>query len=64
MDSNLTQFMENQMSRKKIGYVRVSTYDQNPDLQLENIKVDKIFTDKRFRKRKTSTTVKRSIRFC
>ncbi len=38
--------MENQMSGKKIGYVRVSTYDQNPDRQLEDIKADKIFTDK------------------
>ena len=29
-----------------VGYVRVSTYDQNPDRQLEGIETDKIFTDK------------------
>ena len=29
-----------------IGYVLVSTYDQNPDRQLEGIETDKIFTDK------------------
>ena len=31
-----------------VGYVRVSTYDQNPDRQLEGIETDKIFTDKAF----------------
>ncbi len=34
------------MSGKKIGYVRVSSFDQNPDRQIEGIKVDKIFVDK------------------
>lgn len=34
------------MTGKRIGYVRVSTFDQNPERQLENIKVDRIFTDK------------------
>lgn len=33
------------MNGKRIAYVRVSTYDQNPDRQLEQIKADKIFTD-------------------
>jgi DNA invertase Pin-like site-specific DNA recombinase len=31
---------------KLIGYIRVSSFDQNPDRQLENIKLDKVFTDK------------------
>lgn len=31
---------------KRIGYVRVSTFDQNPERQLENIEVDKTYTDK------------------
>ena len=31
---------------KRIGYVRVSTYDQNPERQLELLKADKVFTDK------------------
>jgi len=31
---------------QRVGYVRVSTVDQNTDRQLENIKVDKVFIDK------------------
>lgn len=34
------------MSGKIIGYVRVSSYDQNPERQLEGVPLDKIFTDK------------------
>lgn len=34
------------MSGKIIGYVRVSSYDQNPERQLEGVALDKIFTDK------------------
>jgi len=30
----------------RIGYVRVSSFDQNPERQLELIQVDKVFTDK------------------
>lgn len=30
---------------KRIGYVRVSTFDQNPDRQLEGIELDKKFID-------------------
>ena len=33
------------MSGKRIGYIRVSTTDQNPDRQLENIPLDKKFID-------------------
>lgn len=31
---------------KTIGYVRVSTYEQNPERQLEGLKLDRTFTDK------------------
>jgi DNA invertase Pin-like site-specific DNA recombinase len=31
---------------KLIGYVRVSSYDQNPERQLEGLTLDKVFTDK------------------
>lgn len=31
---------------QRIGYIRVSTYDQNTDRQLEQVTVDRIFTDK------------------
>lgn len=34
------------MTGQRIGYIRVSTLDQNPDRQLENIPVDRVFTDK------------------
>lgn len=34
------------MKGQRIGYVRVSTFDQNPDRQLEGIQVDRTFTDK------------------
>ncbi len=30
----------------RIGYIRVSTFDQNPERQLENVSVDKVFNDK------------------
>ena len=31
---------------KKVGYVRVSSFDQNPERQLEGIELDRKFTDK------------------
>lgn len=34
------------MKGQRIGYIRVSTFDQNPERQLEHSKVDKTFTDK------------------
>ena len=34
------------MKGQKIGYRRVSTFDQNESRQLENLTLDKIFTDK------------------
>lgn len=34
------------MKGQRIGYVRVSSFDQNPDRQLEHVQVDKVFTDK------------------
>lgn len=34
------------MSGQRIGYVRVSSFDQNPQRQLESIPVDRVFSDK------------------
>ena len=34
------------MKGQRIGYIRISTFEQNPDRQLEHYKVDKTFTDK------------------
>lgn len=34
------------MSGHRIGYIRVSTFDQNPERQLENVPLDNIFIEK------------------
>ena len=34
------------MHGQRIGYVRVSSFDQNPERQIEHIQVDKVFSDK------------------
>ena len=34
------------MQGQRIGYIRISTFDQNPARQLEQTKVDRVFTDK------------------
>jgi hypothetical protein len=34
------------LNGQRIGYVRVSSFDQNPERQLEHLQVDKVFTDK------------------
>ncbi|MCC7006805.1 MAG: recombinase family protein [Ottowia sp.] len=34
------------MIGQRVGYIRVSTFDQNPERQLDSIKVDRTFTDK------------------
>ncbi len=33
------------MTGQRIGYIRVSTFEQNPERQLDGVKVDRIFTD-------------------
>lgn len=34
------------MDGQRIGYIRVSSFDQNPERQLEGVKVSRVFTDK------------------
>lgn len=34
------------MHGQRIGYIRVSSFDQNPDRQLDNVQVDRQFIDK------------------
>lgn len=34
------------MIGQRVGYIRVSSFDQNPDRQLEQVAVNKVFTDK------------------
>jgi hypothetical protein len=33
------------MTGQRVGYIRVSTLDQNPERQLEGVLVDRVFTD-------------------
>jgi DNA invertase Pin-like site-specific DNA recombinase len=39
-------YKEDGLKGQRIGYVRVSSLDQNPERQLEQVQVDRIFTDK------------------
>jgi DNA invertase Pin-like site-specific DNA recombinase len=34
------------MPGQRIGYIRVSSFDQNPERQLEQVPLDRVFTDK------------------
>ena len=34
------------LSGQRIGYIRVSSFDQNPERQLDDVAVDRTFTDK------------------
>ena len=34
------------MKGQRVGYIRVSSIDQNPDRQLEGVEVDRVYTDK------------------
>ena len=45
-DFTLTFIVEKTMTCQSIGYVRVSLLDQNPERQLDGIRLDKVFTDK------------------
>jgi DNA invertase Pin-like site-specific DNA recombinase len=47
LDFNLTVFVRNgNMAGQHIGYIRVSSLDQNTQRQLEGVELDRIFTDK------------------
>jgi hypothetical protein len=34
------------MAGQRVGYIRISSFDQNPERQLESIALDRVFTDK------------------
>lgn len=34
------------MQGQRVGYIRVSSFDQNPERQLEGVPLDRVFTDK------------------
>jgi C-terminal processing protease CtpA/Prc len=41
-----TFIQETLLNGQRIGYIRVSSFDQNPERQLEQVQVNKVFTDK------------------
>ena len=45
-ESILTSIRKNNMTSQRIGYIRVSSLDQNAERQLDGINLDKVFTDK------------------
>lgn len=51
------------MHDQRIGYVRVSSFDQNPERQLENVQVDRLFTDKASGKDTQRSELERLIAF-
>lgn len=52
------------MTGQRIGYVRVSTIDQNTERQLDGVPVDKLFTDKRSGKDANRPELNRCLEFC
>src|SRR5512135_501681 len=46
LDLILTELGDLMTQNQRIGYVRVSSYDQNVDRQLEHLDVDRVFIDK------------------
>ena len=46
LDSNFTLLVENCMKGHKIGYIRVSSFEQNESRQLDQQNLDRTFTDK------------------
>ena len=51
------------MPGERVGYIRVSSLDQNPDRQLENIQLDRVFTDKASGKRTQRPELEALLRF-
>ena len=46
IEFNLTKLCEGRvLDGQRIGYIRVSSFDQNPERQLENAEVARVFTD-------------------
>jgi len=41
-----TLFFGGILNGQRIGYIRVSSFDQNPERQLDQVPLDKVFTDK------------------
>ena len=51
------------MQGQRIGYVRVNSFDQNPERQLEHIPVDRLFSDKASGKDRRRPELERLLAF-
>ena len=51
------------MHGHRIGYVRVSSFDQNPERQLEHVPVDRLFSDKASGKDRQRPELERLLAF-
>ncbi len=51
------------MTGERVGYIRVSSFDQNPDRQLADIPLDRVFTDKASGKNTQRTELEALMRF-
>lgn len=51
------------MKGQRIGYIRVSSYDQNPERQLEQVQLDRIFSDQASGKDVHRPQLKELLRF-
>lgn len=51
------------MTGGRVGYIRVSSFDQNPERQLENIEVNRVFTDNASGKNAQRTELEALMRF-
>ena len=54
---------ENALQGHRIGYVRVSSFDQNPERQLEDVPVDRLFSDKASGKDRQRPELERLLAF-
>ncbi len=51
------------MHGHRIGYVRVSSFDQNPERQLEHVPIDRLFSDKASGKDRQRPELERLLAF-
>ena len=51
------------MLGERVGYIRISSFDQNPERQLENMTLDRAFTDKASGKNTQRTELEALMRF-
>ena len=60
----LTDWIQgNALQGHRIGYVRVSSFDQNPERQLEHVPVELLFTDKASGKDRQRPELERLLAF-